>query len=127
MSVESVMPSNHLILSSPSPPAFNLSQHQGLFKCVSSSHQVATVLELQLSISLFKEYLGLISLRFDWFDLLAVQGTLKSFLQQHSSKISVLQHSVFSMGQLSHLYMNTGKAIAVTKWPFLTNEVSIFK
>ena len=88
---------------------------------------MATVLELQLSISLFKEYLGLISLRFDWFDLLAVQGTLKSFLQQHSSKISVLQHSVFSMGQLSHLYMNTGKAIAVTKWPFLTNEVSIFK
>ena len=88
MSTESVMPSNHLILSSPSPPAFNLCQHQGLFQWVSSSHQVAKVLEFQLSISPSNEYSGLISFRMDWLDLLAVQGTLKSLLYHHSSKAS---------------------------------------
>ena len=73
---------------SPSPPAFNLSQHQGLFQCVSSSHQVAKVLEsFSFSISPCKEYSGLISLRIDLFDPLAIQGTLKSLLQHHSSKL----------------------------------------
>ena len=95
MSIESVMPSNHLIfLSSPSPPAFNLSQHQGLFRWVSSSHQVAKVLESSVSvfqwISPCSEYWGLISFRMDWLDLLAVQGTLKNLLQHHSSKASIL-------------------------------------
>ena len=79
MSIESVMPSNHLILSSSlSPPTVILSQHQGLFKWVSSSHQLAKILESQLQISPSNEYLGLISFRMDWVDLLAVQGTLKS-------------------------------------------------
>ena len=73
---------------SPSPWALNLSQHQGLFQWVSSLHQVAKVFELQFSISPFSEYSWLISFRIDWFDLLAVQGTLKSLLQHHSSKAS---------------------------------------
>ena len=97
MSIESVMPSNHLILSSPSPPAFNLSQHQGLFQGVSSSQQLAKVLEFQLQHHSFNEHPGLISFRMDWLDLLAVQGTLKSPLQHHSPKASILQHSAFHM------------------------------
>ena len=96
-------------LSSPSPPALNLSQHQGLFKWVRSSHQVATVLEFQLNISPSNEYLGLISFRMDWLDLLAVQGALRSLLQHHSSKASILQWSAFFIVQLSHPYMTTGK------------------
>ena len=83
-------------LSSPSPPAFSLSQHQGLFQWVSPSHQVAKVLEFSPS----SEYSGLISFRTDWLDLLAVQGTLKS-LQHHSSKASVLRRSAFFIVQLS--------------------------
>ena len=86
MSIESVVPSTHLILSSPSPPAFNLSQHQDLFQEVSSSHQVAKVLELQLQHQSYNEYSGLISFSMDWLDLLAVQGTLNSLPQHHSSK-----------------------------------------
>ena len=99
-------------LSSPSPPAFNLSQHQGLFQWVSSSHQMAKAWSFSFSISPSNEYLGLISFRMDWFDLLAVQGTLKSLLQYHSSKLSIFQHSAFSIVQLSHPYMTTGKTIA---------------
>ena len=86
-------------LSSPSPPALNLSHHQGLFKWVSSLHQVAKVLEFQLQNF---EYSGLISFRMDWLDLLAVQGTLQSLLQHHSSKASILRHSAFFIAQLSH-------------------------
>ena len=78
-------------LSSPFPPAFNLSQQQGLFKWVSSLHQVAKVLDLEFRPQFFHEYSGLISFRIDWLDLLAVQGTLKSLLQHHSSKVSILQ------------------------------------
>ena len=98
MSIESVMPSHPLL--SPSPPAFNLSQHQGLFQRVSHLHQVAKVLELQISPS--NEFLVLIFFEIDWFDLLAVQGTLKSVLQHYSSKASVLWCLAFFMVQLSH-------------------------
>ena len=70
------------------------------------------------SISPSNEYSGLISFRIDWFDLLAVQGTLKSLLQHHSSKASILQHSTFFIVQLSHPYMTTGKTIALTIWTF---------
>ena len=101
--------------SSPSPPALNLSQHQVLFKWVNSSHQVAKVLE----------HPGLISFRMDWLDLLAVQGTLKSLLQHHSSKVSILRHSAFIIVQLSHPYMTTGKTIALTRWAFVGKVMSL--
>ena len=98
-------------LSSPSPSAFNLSQHQDLFQWVSSSYQVAKVLDFQLQHQSFNEHSGLISFRMDWLDLLAVQGTLKSLLQHHSSKVSILWHSAFFIVQLSYPYMTTGKVI----------------
>ena len=108
---DAIQPSHHLL--SPSPPALNLSQHHGLFKWVSSSHQVAKVLEFQLQHeSLSNEYSGLISSRMDWLDLLAVQGTLNSLLQHHSSKAPILQRSAFFIVQLSHPYMTAGKTIA---------------
>ena len=77
------------------------------------------------SISPSNEYSGLISFRMDWFDLLAVQGTLKSLLQHHSSKASILQHSAFFIVQLSHLYMTTGKTIALTRWTFVGKVMSL--
>ena len=110
-------------LSFPSPPAFNLSQQQGLFQCVGSSHQV--VKYWSFSISPSNEYSGLISFRIDWFDLLAVQRTLNSLLQHHSSKASVLQHSVFFIVHLSHLYMITGQTIALTRWTFVGKVMSL--
>ena len=112
-------------LSSLSPPAFNLSQHQGLFQWVSSSHQVAKILEFQLYISPSNEYSGLISFRIDWFDLLAVQGTLKTLLQHHGSKASILQHSAFFTVQLSHPYMTTGKPIVLNRRTFVGKVVSL--
>ena len=95
---DAIQPSHPLL--SPSPPAFNLSQHQGLFQWVSSLHQVAKVLELQYQSF---QYSGQISFSIDWFDLLAVQGTLMSLLQHCSSKASVPQ-CCFLMVQLSHPY-----------------------
>ena len=95
--------------SSPSPPTFNFSQHQGLFQWVSSLHQMAKVLSFSFSISPSNEHPGLISFRMDWLDLLAVQGTLKGLLQQHSSKASFLWCSAFFIVQLSHPYITTGK------------------
>ena len=111
-------------LSYPSP-AFNLSQNQGLFKWVSSLYQVAKVLEFQFSISPSNQYTGLISFRMDWLDLLAGKGTLKSLLQHHSAKASVLRCSTFFMVQLSHPYLTTGKTIALTTWIFV-GKVSAF-
>ena len=106
-------------LSSPSPPALNLSQHQCLFKWVSSSHQVAKYWRLSFNISPSKEYSGLISFMMDWMDLFAVQGTLKSLLQHHSSKASILWGWAFFMVQPSHPYLTTGKTIALTRWIFV--------
>ena len=106
----------------PSAPALNLSQHQGLFQEVSSSHQVTKVLEFQLHHQSF-QWIFRIE---DWLlDLLAVQGTLKSFLQHHSSKASVLQHSICFMVQLSHPYVTTGKTIALTKQTFVGKVMSL--
>ena len=90
---DAIQPSHPL---SPSSPALNPSQHQGLFQSVGSSHQVAKVLELQPSISSSNEYSRLISFRTDWFDLLAVQGTLKSLLQ-HNSQFESINYSEFSL------------------------------
>ena len=109
--------------SSPSPPAFNLSQHQGLFKWVSSLHQVAKVLELQHQP--FQWISGLISIRVDWLDLLAFQGNLKSLLQHHSSKVSILQSSAFFIVQLSQPYMTTGKTITLSRWNFVNKVMSL--
>ena len=111
-------------LSSPSPPAFNLSQHQGLFR-VSSSHQVAKYWSLSFGISSSNDYSGLISFIVDWLDLLAVQGTLKSLLWHHSSKASVLRHSAYFVVQLSYPYMTTGKIIALTRQIFVGKVMSL--
>ena len=113
-----IRPSHPLLF--PSPPAPNLSEHQGLFQGINSSHEVSKILEFQLQHLSF-EHPGLISFRMDWLDLLAVQGTLKSLLQHHSSKASVLRRSDFFTVQLSHPYMTTGKTIALTRWTFVGN------
>jgi len=120
---DAIQPSHPL--SSPSPPAFNISQHQGLFQGVNSSDEVAKVLQFHFSIIPSKEIPGLISFRMDWLDLLAVQGTLKSLLQHHSSKASILQCSTFFTVQLSHPYMTTGKTIALTRWTFVGKVMSL--
>ena len=101
--VGDVIQPSHLLLS-PSPPAPNPSQHQGLFQWVSSSHQVAKYWSFSFNISPSNEHPGLISFRMNWLDLLAVQGTLKSLLQHHSSKASILQRSVFFIVQLSPIH-----------------------
>ena len=126
MSIESLMSSHPLL--SLSPPAFNLSQHQGLCKGVSSSHQMAKYwsfsFSFSFSISPSNEYSGLISFRMDWLNLLAVQGTLKSLLQHHSSKASLLRCSAFFMVQLSHPYTTTEKTIALTRQTFVGKVMS---
>ena len=110
---DAIQPSHPLL--SPSPPALNLSQHQGLFEWVSSLHQMGKVLEFHFSFSIspFNEYLGLTSFRMDLLDLLAVQGTLNILLQHHSSKVSILWCSDFFMVQLLHPYMTSGKTMAL--------------
>ena len=121
---DAIQPSHPL--SAPSPPALNLYQHQGLFKWVSSSHQVFTKYwTFSFSISPSNEHPGLISFRIDWLDLLAVQGTLKSLLQYHNSKALILLHSAFFTVQISHLYMTTGKTIAFTRWTFVGKVMSL--
>ena len=104
---------------------FNLSRHHVLFQWVSSLHQVAKGLEFSFSISSSNEYSGLISFTMDWLDLLAVQGILKSLLQHHSSKASILQCSAFFTVQLSHPYMTTGKIITLTRRTFVDKVMSI--
>ena len=111
------------LLSSPSPPAFNLSQHQGLLN--ESVLSIRWPKYWSFSISPSNEYSGLISFRMDWFDLLAVQGTLKSLLQHHSSKGSILQCSAFFIVQLSHPYMTTGKTIVLTRRTFVGKVMSL--
>ena len=110
MSIESVMPSNHLILCRPLfLPHFNLSQHQGLFNESILRIRWPKYWNFSFSISPSNEYSGQISFRMDWLDLLAVHETLKSLLQHHSSKASILLCSAFFIVQLSHPYMTTGK------------------
>ena len=107
---DAIQPSHPL--SSHSPPAFNLSQHQGLYQWVSSSYQVAKVLKFQLQHQSLQWILRTDFLRMDWLDS---QGTLKSLLQHHSSKASILQCSAFFIVQLPHPYMTTGKTITLTR------------
>ena len=115
----------HPTTSSPSSSS-PLSRHQGIFQWVSFSHQVAKVLELQLQHQSFQWISGLISFRIDWFDLLVVQGTLKSLLQHLYLKASILQCSAFLMAQLSHPYMTTGKNSFDYMDVFWQSEVSAF-
>ena len=120
---DAIQPSHPL--SFPSPPAFNLSWNQGLFKWVSSLHKVAKVLEFSFSMSPSNEHPGLVSFRMDWLDLLAVRGSLKSLLQHHSSKASILWRSTFFTVQLSHPCMTTGKTIALTRRTFVSKVISL--
>ena len=100
-------------------------QHQGLFQLVSSSHEVAKVRSFSFSISPSNKHPGLISFRMDCLDLLAVQGTLKSLLQHHSSKASILWLLAFFIVQLSHPYMTTGKTIALIRRTFVDKVISL--
>ena len=119
MSINSVMPSNHLILCSvfPSIRAFS---SESVLRIRWPKHW-----SFSFSISHSNEHAGLISFRMDWLDLLAVQGTLKSLLQHHSSKASILRHSAFFTVQLSHPYMTTGKTIALTRQTFVGKVMSL--
>ena len=121
---DAIQPSHPLL--SPFPPAFNLSQHQGLFQYESVLHiRWPKYWGFSISISPSSEYSGLISFRMDWLDLLAVQGTLKSLLQHHSSKASILWCSGFFIVQFSHPYMTTGKTIALTRRTFVGKVMSL--
>ena len=116
------MPSNHLILCHPLLPSSSVFPSIRVFSNESVPHiRWPTYWSFCFSISPSNEYSGLISFRMDWLDLLAVQGTLKSLPQHHSSKASILRHSAFFTVQLSHPYMTTGKTIALTRWNFVGN------
>ena len=126
---DAIQPSHPLL--SPSPPAFDLSHHQGVLKWVSSSNESALRIRwpkywsFNFNISPSNEYSELILFRIDWFDLLAVRGTLKSLLQHHCSKASILQHSAFFIVQLWHPHMMTGKTIALTRCTFVSKVMSL--
>ena len=125
MSIESVMPSKHLILCRPLllPSIFPSIR---VFSNESSLHiRWPKYWSFNFNISPCNERSGLISVRMDWVDLLAVQGTLKSLLQHHSSKASILLCSAFFIVQISHPYMTTGKPIALTRWTFVDKVMSL--
>ena len=127
-SIESVMPSNQLILCRPLLLLTSIFPSIRVFSSESVLHiRWPKYWRLSFSISPSNKQPGLISFRMDWLDFLAVQGTLKSLLQHHSSKASILQRSAFFIVQLSHLHMTTGKTIALTRWTFAGKKnVSIF-
>ena len=126
MSIESVLPSSHLILCHPRlllppiPPSIKVFSNESTFRMRWPKYW-----GFSFDISPSNEHLGLISFRMDWLDLLAVQGTLKSLLQHHSSKASILWCSAFFTVQLSHPYMTTGKTTALTRWTFLGKVMSL--
>ena len=120
---DAIQPSHPL--SSPSPPALSLPSIM-VFSNESALHiRWPKYWGFSFNISPSNEHSGLVSFRMDWLDLLAVQGTLKSLLQHHSSKASILWHSVFFIVQLSHPYMTTGKTIALTRWTFVDKVMSL--
>ena len=112
--------------SSSSPPASNISQHQGLFKSSVLHIRWPKYWIFSFNINPSNEYSGLISFRMDWLDLFPIQGTVKSLLQHHSSKASILWCSAFFIVQLSHPYMTTGKIISLTRWTFVGKVMSLF-
>ena len=124
MSIKSMMPSHHLILCRPLLLLPSIFPSIRVFSSESFFASGGRSIEgFSFNISPFNEYSGLISFRVDWLDLLAVQGTLKSFLQHHSSKASNLRHSAFFTVRLSHPYMTTGKTIALTRQAFFVGKV----
>ena len=126
MSIESVMPSNHLILCCPLLLLPSIFPSIRVFSNESVLHiRWPKYWACSFNISPFNEHPGLISFRMDWLDLLAVQGTLKTLLQHHSSKASVLRHSAFFLVQLSHPYITTGKTLALTRWTFVDKVMSL--
>ena len=127
MSIESVMPSNHLILCRPLLfPSSIFPSIRGFLNESVLPIRWPKYWSFSFRISPSNEYSGLISFRMDYLDLLAVQGTLKSLLQHHSSKASVLCGSAFFIVQLLHPYMTTGKTIVLTRWTFLGKVMSLF-
>ena len=126
MSIESVMPSSHLILCypllllPPIPPSIRIFSNESAFRIRWPKYW-----SFSFNISPYNEHPGLISFRMDWLDLLAVQGTLKSLLQHHSSKASILWCSALFIVQLSHPYMTTGKTIAFTRRTFVDKVMSL--
>ena len=128
MSIQSVVPSSHLILGRPLllllpiPASIRVFPNESALRMRWSKYQ-----SFSFSISPSNEHPGLIYFRMDWLDLIAVQGTLKSLLQHHSSKASILRCSAFLTVQLSHPYMTTGKTIALTRWTFAGKVVSVFE
>ena len=126
MSIESVMPSSHLILCRPLPllppipPSIRVFSNESALRIRWPKYW-----SFSFNISPSNEHPGLISFRMDWLDLLAVQRTLKSLLQHHSSKASILQRSAFFTVQISHPYMTTGKIIALTRWTFVNKVMSL--
>ena len=125
-SIESVMPSNHLILCRPLLLLSPIFPSIRVFSSESVLHiRWPKYWSFSYGISPSNEYSGLISFRMDWLDLLAVQGTLKGLLQHHSSKASILWHSTFFIVQLSHPYMTTGKALALTRRTYVGEVMSV--
>ena len=126
MPIESVMPCSHLIfcrpllLLPPIPPSIRVFSNESALQLRWPKYW-----SFSFSISPSNEHPGLISFRMDWFDLLAVQGTLKSLLQHHSSKASIFRHSAFFIVQLSYPYMTTGKTIALSRWTFVGQVMSL--
>ena len=127
MSVKSVMPSSHLILCHPLLLLPSILPSIRVFSNESALHtRWPKCSSFSFNISPSNEHPGLISFRMDWLDLLAVQGTLKSLIQHHSSEASMLQCSVFFIVQLSHPYMTTGKTLALTRWTFVGKVMSLY-
>ena len=126
MSIESVMPSNHLILFCPllfppsTLPSITVLANESVLRIRWQKYQ-----SFSFNVSPSNEYSGLMSFRMGWLDLLAVQRTLKSLLQHHSLKASILLYSAFFIVQLSHQYMTTGKTIALTRWTFVGKVMSL--
>ena len=126
LSIESVMPSSHLtlchplLLLPPIPPSIMVFSNESTLLMRWPKYW-----SFSFSISSSNEHPGLISFRMDWLDLLVVQGTLKSLLQHHSSKVSIFRHSAFFTVQLSHPHMTTGKTIALTRWTFVGKVMSL--
>ena len=120
------MPSNHLMLCHPLLLLPSIFPSIRVFSNESALRiRWPKYWSFSFNISPFNEYSGLISFRMDWLDLFAVQGTLKTFLQHHSSKASILRCSAFLIVQLSHPFMTTGKIIALTRWTFVGKEISL--